>query len=104
MSWQGNPEYVRVLNEGPYAQPMKCWYIRNVGTGMAPFQFPDDYVLPANSSVWVYSGENARADPPTILVWRYALIWPDSSGEAELRLGTALIHRCSYSGNTLSCN
>ena len=62
---------------------MTNWKIQSV-EGDQWYTFPSGYVLGAGSTVYVHSGPDAQANPPTDLLWTRAYIWNNDGDEARL--------------------
>lgn len=84
LDYAGNPEYIRIRNNGAAAQNMTNWRIRSV-IGEQWYSFPTGYTLGAGSAVDVVSYSNAVDNPPAQLLWSRQAIWNNSGDAAELR-------------------
>ncbi|MGG3915932.1 lamin tail domain-containing protein [Rossellomorea vietnamensis] len=76
-------EVVTLKNNGSEDVNMTDWKLVSV-EGNQTYDFPDDFILKAGSSVNVTSGGNAVNNPPTTLKWTDAYIWNNSGDSAQL--------------------
>ncbi|MEW6724901.1 MAG: lamin tail domain-containing protein [Bacillota bacterium] len=90
-----NAELVVIRNKGTSVVSLAGWKILSVEGGQS-YTFPSGFNLPAGGSVNVWSGKNAKDNPPTDLKWRGTYIWNndgdpgilyDNTGEEVSRYG-----------------
>lgn len=76
-------EYVLIKNNSSVEQNMGGWYLFNPRTGLK-FRFPDDFKLPVDGSVRVYSGPDGVDNPLTDFYWGVRCLWDDTSDDVIL--------------------
>lgn len=76
-------EKVTIRNNGSKDVDLTGWTLVSEEENQT-FKFPDGFVLKAGSSVNIWSGPNAKHNPPTDLKWTGAYIWNNDGDTAAL--------------------
>ena len=76
-------EYVIIANNSSIPQDLSRWYLYSPRKNQE-FQFPENFVLPVDGVVKIYSGTSGHDNPPNEFYWTKDFVWTDETDDVVL--------------------